>query len=141
MSFEFKWDDELVEEYTSRNMLGIARMTIEQFKESKQPKTVLTTTDGVDYYEGEIKEIYGVHPLDGYNAAGAWCIGEHSKFVSELRNNYKYFFHSKESAKEFILYNKPLLSLNEIEQLGQIQDSDQNIYFKRLVKAAKDKLK
>lgn len=40
-------------------------------------------------------------------------------------------------AIEYKLYNQPLLSLNEIKQLGQIQNPEDNIYFQKLVAAAK----
>jgi hypothetical protein len=66
-------------------------------------------------------------------------MGNRIEDLKHYPDKHKYFS-SHEAASNWLLYNKPLLSLNEIESIGQIQDSDQNIYFKRLVKAAKDKL-
>lgn len=108
------------------------------FKDLKHRKLLLTSSDGIDYYEGQMKDIYGVHTKEGYNYIGAWHVDGHPEFYPALRNHYEHFFSTKEAAEKWVLYNKPLLSLNEIKNIGQTDP--ENIYFKRLIYAAKNNL-
>jgi len=145
MSTEFQWNDETVLEFVqftlkNSSLLQSRYADIKQFKLSKQhKKVIITTEDGVDYYENEKKDIYGVHTRGGYNSVGAWKSNVHKQFYPVLKEHYELFFSTKEIANEYILNNKPLLTLNEIRKVGNCEDN--NIYYRRLVDIAKSKLK
>jgi hypothetical protein len=104
------------------------------FKDLKHRAPIFTSDNLVEYYEGEMKDIYCL------NDAGSWHIDFHPEYYPQLKGSYNKFFSTREAAEEYILFNKPLLSLNEIESIGQISDADVNPAFKRLIRAAKDKL-
>jgi len=84
---------------------------IKHLKKVKQP--LLKTEDGVDVYEGDRyyvvieKEGFGYEPF-----SVAWC-GEGEIKSANYKNAAK-FFSDKEKANEYILLNKPLLSVNDI---------------------------
>lgn len=82
----------------------------------KQP--LFTTEDGVDIYEGD--EYFEVITPDFHNKPCVWNI-----IPNETRGNIIYdqvgnkrngrlWFSNKESAEEYILYNKPCLSINDL---------------------------
>lgn len=113
----FYWTDELVHEYVRELIVGelgkqCGHMDI--FKASKQRKPVLVTEDGVTYYSGEIKEIFATHTKEGYNSVGAYKVDSHPEFYDGLKGCYEYFFSTREAAEDFILKNKPCLSLKDV---------------------------
>jgi hypothetical protein len=138
MSTEFKITDELVKQFLYRTgSVGgdITRLyeEWEKFKESKKPKPLFTTKDNISVFE---KDICWAVRKDNYYITSFQV----QSSLNNIEHSIFWYFGSEDCAKDWILYDKPLLSLKEIESIGQIQDPDQNIYFKRLVKAAKDKL-
>ena len=89
---------------------------INNIKKSKQP--LFTTEDGVDIFEGD--NLYSIDNMLN--------IKKHLLFNARyddntLLNNRIFFnsdykhFSTKEKAEEYILYNKPLLTLKDIEEL------------------------
>jgi hypothetical protein len=138
MNAEFKWTDNLVAEFL-QTQLHIKDTKcfdfIEKFIESKKPKPLFVTEDGKDVFDQDT--VWQVCIL-----SDSWsCSCTKARIeITPIPSYFKYFS-LEEKARDYMLYNRPLLSLNEIESIGQIQDPDQNIYFKRLIKAAKDKLK
>src|SRR6185312_13241924 len=90
----FKWDDKLVEEILKHTTAYDAhehwKLEIEQFKKSKEPKNkpLFITEDGV--YKSNLRT--------------------DSPFQNRLNKK----FSTKELAEEYIIFNKPLLSLNDL---------------------------
>ncbi len=132
---EFKWTADLLAEFIRdySDKEGIVEELMEQFIESKNKKPLFTTKDNISVFDKDTcwavrKSNYCITPFQVQLSLNNI---EHSEF---------WYFGREDNAKDWILHDKPLLSLNEIEQIGQIQDSDQNIYFKRLINVAKDKL-
>lgn len=101
-------------------------------------QVVFTTEDGVGYYEDERKPIYCIHTRNGYISAGAWHIDVHPEYYDGLKNHYEHFFSTKEKAEEYCLWQKPMFSLQEIKEIGNVNDG--NPFFQKLIQKAKDKL-
>jgi predicted transcriptional regulator len=84
-----------------------------KFKKRKQKQVLFTTFDGKEIHEGERyyvvieKEGFGYEPF-----TVAW-LGEGEIETANYKNGAK-FFADKEKANEYILMNKPCLSLNDI---------------------------
>lgn len=111
---EFVWTDELVMDFLNFTFMKAplfqgGRADMEQFKASKQSKPILTTEDGVDKYEGGAMYWVGRKTL---NMGHVGYIFNDSIKKSHLYN-YVYFS-SEEAAKDFILMNKPCLSVNDV---------------------------
>lgn len=97
---------------------------------AKQP--LFTTEDGVDIFEGDT--IFGVN--------NDWKIFSH---YTDLQNKVKSWgikpvFSTKEKAEEYILYNKPVLSLNDYYSLFNEEIRDYGIG-EKLKKLIKSKIK
>lgn len=92
----------------------------------EQPKPLFTTDGGVIYYEGEKKEIWGVYTNDGYNSVGAWHPESHPGYYPRLKSYYTNFFSTREAAEEWVLMNKPCLSVNDIVSASR---NEQEGYF------------
>jgi len=140
MSTEFQWNDETVLEFvqfTLKNspLLQGRRADIKQFKENKQPKIMFTTSDGVDIAIGD-RYYYVTREFNSYLDTCDSLSG--GKFVSGTRVGDVYFS-TEAAAEDFILENKPLLSLKEILSVGNTGEN--NPYYKKLVDIAKSKLK
>lgn len=105
---------------------------IDKIKKYKEP--IFETEDGNHISIGDdywyVTRIYSIYPDKCNSMTGA-------KIIANGRAGDKYFS-SEEAAKEWVLFNKPLLSLNEIKNIGQIDP--ENIYFKRFINAANNKL-
>jgi hypothetical protein len=137
MSSEFKITDELVKQFLYRTgSVGgdITRLYEEwdKFKESKQRAPLFITEDGVKIFDHE--EVFYTCVV-----GQSWGCSKTNarKELIPVPSYFKYFS-TEELCKEYILMNKPLLSLNEIKKIGQI--GEENIYFERLIQAAKVKL-
>ena len=74
----------------------------------KLKKPLFTTEDGVDMFENFI--VYAVRP--DYTL---WCPKVTYNFIGNIINDYK-IFSTEKAAEEYILMNKPCLSLNDIEK-------------------------
>lgn len=105
---------------------------------AKLKQLLFTTEDGVAYYEGEWKDIYGIHTKDGNNSVGAWAIDGHPQYYEGLRAHYEHLFSTKEKAEEWVQWQKPMFSLQEIKEIGNVDDG--NPFFQKLIQKAKDKL-
>lgn len=92
----------------------------------KQP--ILTTEDGVNIYEGdEVTWLYSTN----LEIAGT------RKADSTMNKSLKYFL-TKEKAEEYILMNKPCLSLNDIFKIMQDDRSDESFTHSKLGKIFKE---
>lgn len=106
---------------------GSSGVNISLWKKTKKP--LFTTEDGVDIFEGN--EYTFVRSNYSYKT----CIAISSHESSKLSNDYLGDFSTKEAAEEYILINKPCLSINDIKTLRyknlMIYDED----LKQLVKS------
>lgn len=103
---------------------------------NKHKKPLFTTEDGVDIYEGDkywyadVKESSYPKPIDYEATKGG-----------KYPNNYtSKTFSTKEAAEEWILNNKPLLSLEEISHLYTRYRYSAERFGKELIECAKSKL-
>src|SRR5690606_35343096 len=99
-------------------------------KNAIKSKVLFRTEDGVDIFEGDI--CYYVRPEIKYVEK----IGVPFVSVDEVRKNYKYFS-TKEKAEEYILMNKPCLSVADICTYfdGQLSGCSNLFYLKKLAKS------
>ena len=98
---------------------------LNNLKKAKQP--LFTTEDGVDIFEGEYyypveKEFYFLHEKQ----TNHHCTNEEKFWI----------FSTKEKAEEYILMNKPVLSLKEIKETTTIK----GLSLKKLEKLVQQKL-
>lgn len=105
-------------------------------KHSKKP--LFTTEDGVDIFEGD--DCYIIHN---------WIPLKTKVFSDDYGNTktvYKFVFSTKEAAEEYILMNKPCLSIKDIQSIyvsakeGWRKNGNQKFYFEELVKLVKSKV-
>lgn len=115
MNNEFKWTDELVEEYgnwfkrQSDVFVCHPQVALEQFKESKTKKQpIFVTEDGKPLYDGD--EVWDVG-LDEWQLIKTKC----RKVVNVGWFNSHKMFSTEQAAKSYILENKPCLSIKEID--------------------------
>ena len=91
---------------------------LSELQKAKQP--ILTTTDGVDVYENTSIWILFEQTWRLSNIPS--CKNMHQELTSDRSaNTYKYFS-TKEAAEEYILLNKPMLSIKDVENLFRVQD-------------------
>jgi hypothetical protein len=67
------------------------------------------TNDEVYYTFGEKKEIFCLN-----TKSNSWGIDRHPEMYKQLMEGYDKFFYSEDKAKEFVLNNKPCLSLSDV---------------------------
>jgi len=160
MSKEFVWTDELVKEFAYNwlddnfEKFKVGESRLEKFKESKTKKPVLfTTEDGVDIEQGNPNDIWRVFITpSSYEAWKPIQMGIPQYINSK---DEKYFYYKK-SAEEYILMNKPCLSIADVYNLcialqfhNRVHDrADEDYYavyvdllYKRLKELAKTKIK
>lgn len=101
------------------------------YKREIKPKTVLfTTEDGVDVFYGVIF----------WNVSNEFNIIDYQitndKYKLDFLKNYKQFS-TKQAAEEYILMNKPCLSINDFYSFSSCQAEEQNTHrkLKELVKS------
>ncbi len=115
---------------------------IDNIKKFKQP--LFTTEDGVDIYEGDT--FYYVK-FTQYNMT----VGKPFEIVKGNHPTFKYepqyekYFSTKEKAEEYILLNKPVLSLNDIfknveEMRKGLKTFEDSVLAKRFKKLVQQKL-
>jgi len=79
-------------------------LTINSIEKAKPKQVLFTTEDGIIKHKGEIC-FYVTQDMNCYKIS----------FLSEeLRCDKVWYFHSKEKAEQYILENKPVLSLNDL---------------------------
>jgi len=152
---DFIWDDDLVKEYVKwiKERSRPIYDPISEFKELHQSikdyeikgnKVLFTTEDGVDIYEG-----LKVSLLDSLNWHIAHSIIAPSTPFYGIDKQFKYFS-SKEAAENYVLMNKPCLSLDDLLNVWNgskcNSDSSKNFYsnaqlFQNFKKLAKQKNK
>ena len=97
--------------------------SLKKLKQLKQP--LFTTEDGVDIFEGDV--YYKV-----VNESFQLLIMERASKGESLRSK---VFSTKEKAEEYILYNKPCLSYNEVLNTTKIRNKNTFETLKDLVKS------
>jgi len=113
---------------------GVYFQNLSKAEKSKQP--LFTTEDGVDIFEGD--EVTWLS-TDCLSIAGT------RKADKNMYITFKYFS-TKEKAEEYILMNKPCLSLNDVLSITNKtsfvpEDFSKNLIKKELTKIVKQKLK
>lgn len=111
----FVWDDDLVKEFLLKYNSPVTWkqgedpviQKIKEFKESKKPKPLFVTEDGVEITDNQIV-IYGVCPKGSWEEK--WGKAE---AMGTLGRNWK-LFHDREKRLDFILLNTPLLSALDV---------------------------
>jgi hypothetical protein len=101
--------------------------SLKNLKKAKQP--LFTTEDGVDIFEGD--EYYSVN--EHY-----WTVLEPEntcKIDYETYHKNRHNFSTKEKAEEYILLNKPCLSINDINKLKCLTFSNWDKFLKESVKS------
>lgn len=121
MSEDF-WNDERVKEFVYFKQISWPILSItermEQFKDSKKPKPLFTTEDGVGIHcDTEYWQVEVLPPT--YSLSVAHTANSDTPSVRDFYNvNAIKKFSFKEKAKEYILLNKPIqLSFNELQGL------------------------
>ena len=107
-----------------------AEPNLEFWQEVVKREPLFKTFDGVDVFEGDY--YHSVNPLYIYCGKNTITISNRPDKSNhwETNRNCLKFFSSKEKAKEFIILNKPCLSLKEVTEYWQ-QEKD----LKELVKS------
>jgi len=109
-------------------------------KDYKVP--LFTTEDGVDVFKGD--KVYYVETEDMESAnykVNEYTVKESGRFTSDKS---LHAFSTKEKAEEYILMNKPCLSLNDLLDFwgsGDIEDYMSSPMFKNFKKVAQNKIK
>lgn len=117
---------------TENSTFGCYIHEINHYKEA-----VFTTEDGIAIYKDYSGKISTVYEDFSFNYDCPM-----RQILSEREKNYPFtikYFSTKEAAREFIIDNKPLLSLKEIREVGHAEKN--NPYYKKLVALAESKLK
>ena len=107
MTKEFQWTTELVTEcfqYWRTNPLS-KEETIAAFIASKQPKPSFTTADGVDIF---------LHDSFYYVGKKFYIVKDYAK--PNVPYNLLRAFYTKEHAEQYVIDNKPCLSLNDLKE-------------------------
>lgn len=121
-NYYFKWTDELVKEFAVyyKNKQGIAYETwgkdlMNEFIKSKEHIPLFITEDGVAMYEGDV---FWYVNTNVWLSCSITANNENIEYAMEI-NKYK-TYSTKELAEQFLLYNKPVLSLSDFEnKLGR----------------------
>ena len=118
-------DNEIMVDFDNRNSILLKSTQLQHIKEP-----IFQTEDGVDIFEGdtiyEIFPTFTIYETKWYNYYG--------KNGKPLKN--KIYFSTKEKAEEYILMNKPCLSLKEIKETTTIK----GLSLKKLEKLVKSKI-
>lgn len=110
---EFKWTDELVAEYVDWCRTKY-KSTIGEFKQSKQKQPIFKTEDGIDIYEDD--KYWFVS--NDFNVEQTEALNHHPKFyaMSSIKR-----FSTQTQAQQYVLLNKPCLSLNDVSGYVEFQ--------------------
>ena len=141
---KFEWTDKLVAEYVNslippleqigRGLINnaITGNKMEQFKASKLRKPILVTEDGKPQFEGDRPW----YVTEKYHLGGAADLVNNKAY--HPASNYKYFS-TQEIAEQYIIENKPCLSVNDV--MGLVMSPKQMPdYRANLIQLAKNKL-
>lgn len=116
-----------LEPYVATTINGNMGLFLNNIEKTKQP--LFTTEDGVDIFEG-----YTFYIIDDEN----WqpCIYQNYISINEYKNALK--FSTKEKAEEYILMNKPCLSLNDIIEDISKATKIKNVKNTNMIKSLKE---
>ena len=110
---KFEWTDELVHDFYLDYINNNRSFTkaVEKFKSSKMRKPLLTTYNGVDVYEGDWCRAVNKEDFrtTSFKASKA---GEHDGSLNDW-----VYFSTTEAAEEWVVMNKPCLSISNVESL------------------------
>lgn len=91
-------------------------------KKLKEPIPLFTTEDGVPIFESDDKELWHLSPNMDLSWSG-------SRFLSKQNRSYFKIFSTKEAAEEYIMLNKPFMSIqNVMDRLNGYWHSPQGAY-------------
>lgn len=107
------WTDELVEDYAKRKVIshisknsGGKMLTIEEFKLSKMRTPLLTTVDGAEIFDENLK----LFTLSIFR----WTTSE--RLAKNATHTPRLLFSTLEARDEYILEHKPQFSLKQIKE-------------------------
>lgn len=114
------------------------RYTLWQLKKIEKRKPLFTTEDGVDKYSGEECVLVKVKTLE---ISGWYNLPKNLDKLAWDFNSYKHF-HSRDAAQEYVLMNKPLLSVNDVINVPSwySNNNDRSFRLDKLKELAKTKL-
>lgn len=115
----FQWTDEFVKEFVltecnKHNTWDEKGLSVwfEKFKESKLPKPLFVTTDNKPIFVGDrIWYVAGDWYVGTINITNGVSIEFYGKTVKS--------FSTEEAAKEYVIANKPCLSINDVLKHGE----------------------
>ena len=140
---KFQWTDELVKEFAVyyKNKQGMpgelwGKDLMNEFIKSKERIPLYTTEDGVDIHYGDTVFVVNTHFNIGTTIFEREC-GEND--LSYYQFLYRYFS-NQAAAKEYVLYNKPLFSLNNIIKAKDDNHLKGDSLIDELINIAKSKI-
>ena len=102
------------------------------FLSKEKPKPLFTTNDGVEIFEGGncwiVEDDKESEPFEWRDVCNGGMYG------------HQIYFSTKEKAEEYILLNKPLLSVSDICKLTSVYGKPMVNFEKDVIRLAKDKL-
>jgi len=103
--------------FRSQDSLGNSETTINNLEHIKKPK-LFTTIDGKDIYEGDKWWFIHLYENPGLGNGKTWISQESTGIKLNLCNVAIKRFSTKEKAEEYVLMNKPCLSINDVMGAG-----------------------
>lgn len=100
---------------------------------SKAKKKAFTTEDGIEIYENDDKQLWHISPNFDLSYSN-------SNFLAKQNRKLFKIFSTKEAAEEFIIYNKPCLSVNDVCKLTAIYGVSMVQLEKDVIQLAKSKM-
>lgn len=114
----------------------IHKENAEKYSESRTPKVILTTRDGIDITD-DYQHLYIVNK-------NSWTTGEESAYRCKNYKDQPYLvFSSKDKRDEYILNSKPLLTLTDVMSIvntAAVRLGERNGIYSNLKELAKSKL-
>lgn len=128
-------DNEIMVDFDNKNSILLRS---KQLQHSKQP--LFTTTDGVDIYEGDNCCSIMKNNFNISNYKWKPTLKYLNTLKSKIEDNF-IIFSTKEKAEEYVLCNKPVLSLNDIKTFEQKGFARNSGIFREIEKLVKERLK
>jgi len=102
------------------------KQATQEYIDSKKPKLVMTTEDGKELYSNMEETLYGVSILSTDHDI-LKTKHFHGPSFTKFPENRKWFYDTG-NAEEYIIYNKPVLSLMDIAKVYKTANPDYNRY-------------
>lgn len=93
---------------------GVYFQNLSTVKKSKKP--LFTTEDGVDIFEADETFYVNIQKHSNFNIYHNEPFSDRKNSKKLIKNKVGLYFSTKEAAEEYVLMNKPCLSLNDVEK-------------------------